>query len=99
MTTLVRFDPYRQATALQGEMARFLTLFAGEAGTTAGVWAPAMDVWETNEEIVYAFDLLGSLRQRRARSPRQEACGRGAAPDPDRQRQGCDRHRQGPDRG
>src|SRR6478736_8017990 len=60
MTTLVRFDPYREATALQGEMARFLTLFAGEAGTTrAGVWAPAMDVWETNEEIVYAFDLPG----------------------------------------
>ena len=45
MTTLVRFDRYREATALQGEMARFLTLFAGEAGTTrAGVWAPAMDV-------------------------------------------------------
>ena len=60
MTTLVRFDPYREATALQGELARFLTLFAGEAGTTtAGVWAPAMDVWETDDEIVYAFDLPG----------------------------------------
>jgi len=60
MTTLVRFDPYRETTALQGEMARFLTLFAGEtAATTAGVWAPAMDVWETDDEIVYAFDLPG----------------------------------------
>jgi HSP20 family protein len=60
MTALIRFDPYREATALQGEMARFLTLFAGEAGaTTAGVWAPAMDVWETDDEIVYAFDLPG----------------------------------------
>ena len=60
MTTLVRFDPYREATALQGEMARFLTLFAGGTGsTTAGVWAPAMDVWETDDEIVYAFDLPG----------------------------------------
>ena len=60
MTTLVRFDPYRETTALQGETARFLTLFAGEAGTgTAGVWAPAMDVWETDDEIVYAFDLPG----------------------------------------
>ena len=59
MTTLVRFDPYRETTAL-GEMARFLTLFAGEARTTtAGVWAPAMDVWETDDEIVYAFDLPG----------------------------------------
>ena len=60
MATLVRFDPYREATALQGEMARFLTLFAGQTGTTtAGVWAPAMDVWETDNEIVYAFDLPG----------------------------------------
>jgi HSP20 family protein len=60
MTTLVRFDPYREATALQGEMARFLNLFGGGTGsTTAGVWAPAMDVWETDDEIVYAFDLPG----------------------------------------
>ena len=60
MTTLVRFDPYREATALQGEMARFVTLFGGGTGTTtAGVWAPAMDVWETDDEIVYAFDLPG----------------------------------------
>src|SRR4026207_274832 len=60
MTTLVRFDPYREATALQGAVARFLTLFsAGTGPTTAGVWAPAMDVWETDDEIVYAFDLPG----------------------------------------
>jgi HSP20 family protein len=60
MATLVRFDPYREATALQGEMARFLSLFGGgSAATTAGVWAPAMDVWETDDEIVYAFDLPG----------------------------------------
>src|SRR5690348_4877756 len=60
MATLVRFDPYREATALHGEMARFLTLFSGATGpTTEGVWAPAMDVWETDSEIVYAFDLPG----------------------------------------
>ena len=60
MRTLVRFDPYREETALQGEMARFLTLFgAGTGTTTEGVWAPAMDVWETDDEIVYAFDLPG----------------------------------------
>ena len=61
MTTLVRFDPYREATALQSDTAaRFLTLFGGGTGnTTAGVWAPAMDVWETDDEIVYAFDLPG----------------------------------------
>jgi HSP20 family protein len=61
MTTLVRFDPYREVTALQGEMGRFLNqlLGAGNGQTTAGVWAPAMDVWETDGEIVYAFDLPG----------------------------------------
>jgi HSP20 family protein len=60
MTTLVRFDPYREATALQGEMGRFLSLFGGGIGnTTPAVWAPAMDVWETDDEIVYAFDLPG----------------------------------------
>ncbi len=57
MTTLVRFDPYRE---VQGEMARFLGLLGGGTGTTAtGVWAPALDVWETDDEIVYAFDLPG----------------------------------------
>jgi HSP20 family protein len=41
-------------------MARFLTLFSPGTGTApAGVWAPAMDVWETDDEIVYAFDLPG----------------------------------------
>jgi HSP20 family protein len=60
MTTLVRFDPYREATAAHGEMARFLTLFgAGTGTTTESVWAPAMDVWETDDAIVYAFDLPG----------------------------------------
>jgi HSP20 family protein len=60
MTTLVRFDPYREATALQGEMGRFLGLFGGAIGnTTPAVWAPAMDVWETDDELVYAFDLPG----------------------------------------
>ena len=62
MRTLVRFDPYREVTALQGEMGRFMHLLAGAPGgsvTNDGVWAPAMDVWETDDEIVYAFDLPG----------------------------------------
>ncbi len=63
MTTLVRFDPAREVSALQGEMGRFMNLLLagvpGSRGTTQGVWAPAMDVWETDNEIVYAFDLPG----------------------------------------
>jgi HSP20 family protein len=58
MRTLIRFDPYPEVTALQSEMSRFL--FNGGIGdTTPGVSAPAMDVWETDDEIVYAFDLPG----------------------------------------
>ena len=66
MATLIRFDPLRDVTALQGEMGRFLNLLGGGTGNTTGgtgnttgVWAPAMDVWETDGEIVYAFDLPG----------------------------------------
>ena len=66
MTTLVRFDPYREVTALQGEMGRFMNLLlgAGNGTTTPGVWAPAMDVWETDGEIVYAFDLPGIPKEK-----------------------------------
>jgi|SRR5579862_3651581 len=62
MRTLVRFDPYREvATPLQGEMGPLLNLLlgAGSSTTTPGVWAPALDVWETDGAIVYAFDLPG----------------------------------------
>ena len=60
MATLVRFDPFRQLTALRGEMGRSLNLLSrGNGSTTQGAWAPAMDVWKTDEDIVYAFDLPG----------------------------------------
>jgi HSP20 family protein len=29
------------------------------SGTVARSWAPALDVWETDDEVVYAFDLPG----------------------------------------
>ena len=46
--------------ALQRETARYLSMFRRGTGTTTpGAWAPAMDVWETDDEIVYAFDLPG----------------------------------------
>ena len=61
MTTLVRFDPYRQATALQGEMARFLTpVRLGKPALRQPV--SGLQRWMSgrrNEEIVYAFDLPG----------------------------------------
>ena len=60
MATLVRWDPFREVAALQNEMSRFVNLFReGNGGATPQSWAPPMDVWETDGEIVYAFDLPG----------------------------------------
>ena len=60
MATLVRFrEPFREVAALQNEMSRFMgSLFDGESRTNQS-WAPAVDVWETENELVYAFDLPG----------------------------------------
>jgi HSP20 family protein len=58
MTTLVRWEPFRELTSLQNEMSRWMGgLFDG--GRTPQAWVPALDVWETEDEVVYAFDLPG----------------------------------------
>ena len=58
MATLVRFDPFRELASLQNEMRRMIYAEgAGEHGARA--WIPAMDVWESETEVVYAFDLPG----------------------------------------
>ena len=63
MATLVRWEPFREIASLQNDMSRLLnSAFAGE--TTNGqngnrMWLPAVDVWETEKEVVYAFDLPG----------------------------------------
>ncbi len=61
MATLVRFrEPFREMAALQNEMARLMgNVFEGGNGRTNQAWAPAVDVWETENELVYAFDLPG----------------------------------------
>jgi HSP20 family protein len=60
MATLVRFDPFRELASLQNEMGRIMGGVFGESGGSAPRnWIPALDVWETNDEIVYAFDLPG----------------------------------------
>jgi HSP20 family protein len=61
MATLIRFrEPAREFAALQGEMARLMgNLFDSGNGRTNQAWTPAVDVWETEDELVYAFDLPG----------------------------------------
>jgi HSP20 family protein len=59
MATLVRFDPFREVAALQNEMGRLLGVFREGNGATERSWVPALDVWETDDAYVYAFDLPG----------------------------------------
>ena len=61
MATLVRWEPFRELASLQSDVSRLMnSVFAGEgnAGSTRS-WVPALDVWETDNELVYAFDLPG----------------------------------------
>lgn len=59
MATLVRFDPFREVAALQNEMGRLLGMFREGNGQADRSWVPALDVWETDDAYVYAFDLPG----------------------------------------
>ena len=63
MATLVRWEPFRELAALQNDMGRLMSTFLGqgELNTENGerTWMPAVDVWETESELVYAFDLPG----------------------------------------
>jgi HSP20 family protein len=60
MTTLVRWEPFREIAALQNDMGRLMSAFLGQTnGDTARTWVPAVDAWETENELVYAFDLPG----------------------------------------
>ena len=59
MATLVRWEPIRELATLQTEMSRLMNgLFEGNGRSTQS-WVPAVDVWETEDELVYALDLPG----------------------------------------
>jgi HSP20 family protein len=59
---LVRWEPFRELAALQNEMSRWMSQVSG--GLTPGngqssTWLPAVDVWESENELVLSFDLPG----------------------------------------
>ena len=56
---IVRWEPLRELAALQDEMSRFVGSAFGEGNGQQRAWVPAVDVWETDKEIVYAFDIPG----------------------------------------
>lgn len=64
MTTLVRFrEPFRSVAGATEEFDRIVSALldtpARLAARTNQAWAPPLDVWETEGEFVYAFDLPG----------------------------------------
>jgi HSP20 family protein len=59
MTTLVRWEPFRELTSLQTEMSRWMNGLLEGNGRTTQNWVPSLDVWETPADVVYAFDLPG----------------------------------------
>lgn len=59
MATLVRWEPFREVATLHNELSRYMNnLLEGDSGSTQA-WVPTLDVWETDDEVVYAFDLPG----------------------------------------
>src|SRR5215213_7871180 len=59
---VVRWEPFRELAALQSEMGRWMSQVAGAPtgnGQGSSTWLPAVDVWETDEELVLSFDLPG----------------------------------------
>jgi HSP20 family protein len=59
MATVLRWEPFREVALLQNEMSRFMNGLLEGNGRTTQSWIPALDVWETDNEIVYALDLPG----------------------------------------
>lgn len=59
MTTLVRWEPFRELASFQNEMSRLMNGLFDSPGRVTQSWVPALDVWETDSEVVYAFDLPG----------------------------------------
>lgn len=63
--TLVRFDPFRELQNIESTMNRFwgdtLSRFFGEPARTdhVGSWSPAVDVYETEGELVFQCELPG----------------------------------------
>ena len=59
MATMVRWAPFSELASLHNEMSRVMNGLLEGNGRASQSWVPTTDVWETEQEIVYAFDLPG----------------------------------------
>lgn len=56
---LVKWDPFRELTALQSEVNRLFSRATGGDGAERQSWTPAVDVVETDDAIVLKAELAG----------------------------------------
>ncbi|MCB0882225.1 MAG: Hsp20/alpha crystallin family protein [Thermoleophilia bacterium] len=59
MSNVTTWDPFRELTALRGEVGRVLGTAARQAAQGSGTWAPPVDVYETADEILVSVELPG----------------------------------------
>ncbi len=64
MATLVRWEPFRDLASVHTDMSRLMNAFFDKSDRAPQSWAPPLDVWETETELVYAFDLPGIPEER-----------------------------------
>jgi HSP20 family protein len=59
MPSMIRWDPFRSLSAFQEQMNRLFedTLFRGRGNDSLTSWAPAVDIYETDSELVLRADL------------------------------------------
>jgi HSP20 family protein len=59
-------DPFRDVTDIQGQMNRLFDSFLGRPSPVAGLertWAPAVDMYESKDELVIAAELPGLIHK------------------------------------
>jgi HSP20 family protein len=56
---LVRWEPMRELTSLQGEMNRLFNSFFDDNGDSVRRWVPAMDLTEGEDHLILKADLPG----------------------------------------
>jgi HSP20 family protein len=60
VTTLTRWDPFRELTTLRDEVNRMFSRSLSEGGgRPAGTWSPPIDVFDTADAIVLKAELPG----------------------------------------
>jgi len=59
MTTLVRFREPLRNFPMHAEFERLINTVFESPARSAQAWTPPLDVWETEDDLVYAFDMPG----------------------------------------